>query len=99
MAFRNFRDRRMMKAEYAIYRILIFPLYLTPALVVHITLYDYSLLDVRQIYEVFCDHIFNLPHTVQQAIVLRFQPFHMLGESLLHRRGSAAVVDNALKVC
>lgn len=89
----------MMKAEYAIYRILIFPFYLTPALVVHIPLYDYSLLDVRQIYEVFCQHIFYLPHTVQQAIVLRFQPFHVLGESLLHGRGSAAVVDNALKVC
>ena len=89
----------MMKAEYAIYRILIFPLYLPPAFVMHISLHDYSLLNVRQLYEVFCQHIFYLPHTVQQAIVLRFQPFHVLGESLLHRRGGAAVVDNALKVC
>lgn len=79
--------------------VVIFPLYLPPALVVHVPLNDYSLLDVRQIYEVFCQHIFYLPHTVQQAIVLRFQPFHVLGESLLHGRGSAAVVDNALKVC
>ena len=89
----------MMQSEDTVYRILVFPLYLSPALVVHISLYDYSLLDVRQIYEVFCQHIFYLSHTVQQAIVLRFQPFHVLGESLLHRRGGAAVVDNALKVC
>ena len=89
----------MMQSEDTVYRILVFPLYLSPALVVHISLYDYSLLDVRQISEVLRDHIFNLPHTVQQAVVLRFQPFHMFGEPLLHGRGSAAVVDNALKVC
>ncbi len=89
----------MMQSEDTVDRVFVFPLYLTPALVVHIPLYDYSLLNVRQLSEVFRDHIFYLAHTVQQAIVLRFQPFHMLGESLLHGRGSAAVVDNALKVC
>lgn len=89
----------MMQTEDTVYRILVFPFYLSPALVMHIPLHDYSLLNVRQIYEVFCQHIFYLPHTVQQAIVLRFQPFHALGESLLHGRGSAAVVDNAMKVC
>ena len=76
----------MMQSEDTVDRVFVFPFYLTPALVVHIPLYDYSLLDVRQIYEVFCQHIFYLSHTVQQAIVLRFQPFHVLGESLLHDR-------------
>lgn len=89
----------MMQSEDTVDRVFVFPFYLPPALVVHVPLNDYSLLDVRQIYEVFCQHIFYLPHTVQQAIVLRFQPFHVLGESLLHGRGGAAVVDNALKVC
>lgn len=89
----------MMQSEDTVDRVFVFPFYLPPALVMHIPLHDYSLLNVRQLSEVFCQHIFYLPHTVQQAIVLRFQPFHVLGESLLHGRGSAAVVDNALKVC
>lgn len=39
----------MVQSEYAVYRIIALPLYLPSAFVMHISLHDYSLLNVRQV--------------------------------------------------
>lgn len=49
MTFGNFRNCRMVQSEYAVYRIIALPLYLPPTFVMHISLHDYSLLNIRQV--------------------------------------------------